>query len=220
MKNKLKTVIPVMIIICLFAGLFSGCGKKAEVEPVALVQGALDARYKNLYSDEYLTMTEKTKETMEAEYEDLIQVSMEAFAEYFTIDLEKCGSTVPERIREILRTIYAESDYEIGTVIPSGESYLVSVTLYPSDAVQMVMAEDWQSFEEDWIGDYENLYTLTDAEFEQAWAERILELFEARIETMSYMNPETISIQITQDGDYFTIINTDYERLDNLMIEY
>lgn len=220
MTKRMKAALALLMIVSLFLTLLSGCGRKQTIDPVTLVQGALEARYHNVYSDEYLSMTGKLEPNMRDEYEAFLQESADYFAEYYNLNMELCGEDFRNTIIEMYRTIYSKAAFQVGSVIQSADSYLVSVTVTPLDIVQQVMENDWEIFQEDWLEDYLKLMEKTEEEFEQEWAERIYELFEARLGSIGFMNPETITIQVAQQDGIYIISNTDYDRLDVLIIEY
>ncbi len=58
------------------------------------------------------------------------------------------------------------------------------------------------------------------AELEEKWAGQILDLFEARLDSVDYLEPETISIQIVQQEGAYRISETDVRRIDTLLIKY
>ena len=90
----------------------------------------------------------------------------------------------------------------------------------PMDIVRQVREKDWQQFQLDWVADYEDLYEMEPEELEEEWASRILELFEARLDDVEYLEPETISIQIVQQEGAYRISETDVKRIDTLLIKY
>ena len=88
------------------------------------------------------------------------------------------------------------------------------------DIVRQVREKDWQQFQMDWVGDYASLYEMEPAELEEKWAGQILDLFEARLDSVDYLEPETISIQIVQQEGAYRISETDVRRIDTLLIKY
>lgn len=62
---------------------------------------------------------------------------------------------------------------------------------------------------------------MSDEEYEAAWAEGIIEMVRARLDNIDYLEPETISVQITADDEgYYSISDNDFQRIDALMIQY
>lgn len=203
----------------LAAALLAGC-VFASFDPKAHLQGNLDAQYLNKYSDEYLNSVVNTKEELEKAYDDGLDYEADYFIEYFGIVIDKCADTVKTEIKDMYKEIYSHAKYEIGDASKSGDTYLVSLTIYPIDIVQKVINEDWDAFAEAWQAD-DTLYDMTEEEFETAWAEGIIDLFKARIDSIDYLEPETISVQIVKDDDgVYTISSNDFQRIDSLIIQY
>ena len=62
---------------------------------------------------------------------------------------------------------------------------------------------------------------MTEEELETAWAEGVIGLFKARLDSIDYLEPETISVQIVKDeSGVYTISSDDYEKIDSLIIQY
>ena len=74
----------------------------------------------------------------------------------------------------------------------------------------------WQARIDD--GDFND---MSDEEYEEAWANAIIDLVKSRISTIGYLDPQTISVQVTKDDDgVYSIDEGDFQRIDMLMIQY
>ena len=61
----------------------------------------------------------------------------------------------------------------------------------------------------------------TEEAFETAWAQGIIDLVSARVDTIDYLDPQTISVQVTQGDDgLYSIDSNDFSRIDGLIIAY
>lgn len=220
MKKNGKTLIPVVamgLVLCLLAG----CGMFFAATD--LVQGNLDVIYRNEYTQEYLDSVTMTAEEADAQYEEGIGVEVEYFAYYFDILLEYCDESYEERIADLYHEIYAHSKYEVGGQTQNGDTYLVELTVYPIDIMVNVVEEDAEAFMADWQarGEAGEFDEFTDQEFEEAWADGIISLVEARVDDIGYLEPEVISVQITPDEDgVYSISDNDFQRIDSLIIAY
>ena len=111
----------------------------------------------------------------------------------------------------------------MGTESRSGDTYLVQLTVYPIDIFQKVADEDTDSF-------WENMQTradagefadMTDEEYEVVWAQAVIDMVAARIDSIDYLDPQTISVQVVKDDDgVYSIDTSDFNRIDSLMIAY
>lgn len=218
MKKMKVMALALAAALCL--GLLSGCGSFSASE---LVKSNLDLIYLDQYSDDYLKKVGLDKEQAEQQYEGGLEMEAEYFADLFSIELDTCGDEVRQQIIDLYRQIYTHSKYEVGTESRSGDTYLVQLTVYPIDIFQKVADEDTDSF-------WENMQTradagefadMTDEEYEVVWAQAVIDMVAARIDSIDYLDPQTISVQVVKDDDgVYSIDTSDFNRIDSLMIAY
>lgn len=218
MKKMKVMALALAAALCL--GLLSGCGSFSASE---LVKSNLDLIYLDQYSVDYLKKVGLDKEQAEQQYEGGLEMEAEYFADLFSIELDTCGDEVRQQIIDLYRQIYTHSKYEVGTESRSGDTYLVQLTVYPIDIFQKVADEDTDSF-------WENMQTradagefadMTDEEYEVAWAQAVIDMVAARIDSIDYLDPQTISVQVVKDDDgVYSIDTSDFNRIDSLMIAY
>lgn len=218
MNRPLKGLLVLLLVSVLLAGLCACGGSALDAE--AFADEAIRARLTGEAGEEYAKLAGMKKENLASAYEQVLKDEADAFAGYFDIDLTLCSEQTRQRIVELYRKLLPLGKYEVGGSTRSGDSYLVSVTVTPMDIVRQVREKDWQQFQMDWVGDYASLYEMEPAELEEKWAGQILDLFEARLDSVDYLEPETISIQIVQQEGAYRISETDVRRIDTLLIKY
>ena len=217
--KKMK-VIAIVLAVVLCMGLLSGCGSFSATE---LVKNNLDLIYLNQYTDDYLTRVGLDKEQADQEYEDGLEVEAEYFASTFDIDLDICGDEIRQQIIDLYRQIYTHSKYEVGAESRSGDTYLVQLTVYPIDIFQKVNDEDAEAFLADMQerADAGEFVNMTDDEYEVVWAQAIIDMVSARIDSIGYLDPQTISVQVVKGEDnVYVIDDSDFNRIDSLIIAY
>lgn len=236
MKKRWAKTLALVLAAVLCMGLLSGCSiASAIMEQLTggsfsaqeLVQGNLDLLYLNQYTDEYLESVHLTAEEADLQYEDGIAVEADYFVRHFELVLDQCPEGTEERIKELYRKIYALSKYEVGEQTQNGDTYLVPLTVYPIDVIMNIDDEALADFGEDWSeridsGEFDDITEEEfDAIFESEWAECVIGLAEEGLATAGYMDPETISVQVTPDSDgVYTISENDFNRIDSLIIAY
>lgn len=218
MKRMMKSVLAVLLLAAILSGLCACGGTKIDAE--AFTDQAMQARLTGEADEEYAKLAGIKKDDVAAAYEQVLKDEQAYFASYFDIDLSLCSEETAQRIIGLYRKLFPKGEYEVGVSTQSGESYLVSLTLMPMDIVRQVREKDWQQFQMDWVADYERLYEMEPAELEEEWANRILDLFDERLDSVGYLEPETISIQIVQQEGAYRISETDVKRIDTLLIKY
>ena len=216
-KTRLTALVSILLL-----GLLSltSCG---GFDAKALLQGNLDVIYLGTYDEEYLASVEMTREEAEATYQEGIETEAAFFCDYFDVDGNALNISAQQEILDMYKQIYQHSKYEVGEVTRNSDTYLVELTIYPMDIIQKFTDEDSDAFLDSWqnrldTGEFD-LYT--DEEFERAWSHEIVTLISARLDNISYLDPETISVQIAQDDDgYYVITDNDFQRIDGLIIAY
>ncbi len=217
-KLKLFSILTVMAF-CL-VGL-AACG--GGFDPAALLKGNLDVIYLGTCDDSHLEAVGLTKEEAQQYYEDGIEVEAEYFADYCSCDYDSLTDTTKQRIIDMYKQIYSHSKYEVGEVTKNGETYLVSLTIYPIDIMAKFNDEDYDAFyaameERANAGEFAD---MSDADFDDLWVNGVIDTLEARLDTIGYLDAETISVQIAKDTDgYYTITQNDFDRIDTMMIQY
>lgn len=217
--KKIK-VIAIVLAAVLCMGLLSGCGSFSATE---LVKNNLDLIYLNQYTDDYLARVGLDKEQADQEYEDGLEVESEYFANTFDIDLDICGDEIRQQIIDLYRQIYTHSKYEVGSQSSNGDTYLVQLTVYPIDIFQKVNDEDSEAFLADMQerADAGEFVNMTDDEYEVVWAQAIIDMVSARIDSIGYLDPQTISVQVVKGEDnVYVIDDSDFNRIDSLIISY
>lgn len=194
-----------------------------EAQALALVQGNLDVIYLNQYTQEYLDAVGITPEQADQEYEQGIGVERDYFAEYYNIVLADCADGIQQQIEDLYRQIYTHSKYEVGGVTWDGSAYCVELTIYPIDIMQKVINEDADAFGADWQarGEAGEFANMSDQEFETAWAQGVIDLVSARLDSIGYLDAQTITIHVEPDSTgTYSINSDDFNTIDTLMIQY
>lgn len=216
-----KRVLALALSAVMCLALLTGCGGAFSAGD--LVQHNLDLIYLNQYDSSYLKQVDLTEEEADQQYEDGIAVEVEYFCNYFNIDLDACDDTIEPQITELYKQIYPHSKYEVGETTKNGDNYDVELTIYPIDIMQKVVEEDAEAFAADWQarGEAGEFYSMTDEEFETAWAQGIIDLIFARVATIGYLDAQTMTVHVEKDTDGVYAINSDdFSNIDAWIIAY
>ncbi len=208
--------------VCLLSLVLGGCSLFASplLDAQLLVQGNLDVVYLNQPSEDYLQLVSSTEEEARQDYEDGIWVEVDAAASYFYIDLELCDESISQRLYDLLCSIYAYSSYQVGEATQTETGYVVEVTVDPIDIFQKMLEEDYDdAYEEIWAN--QDFTSATEEEYETAWAQFILELLEARLDSIGYLEAVTVSVHVEQnDEGYYAITDEDFSQVDWYILSY
>ncbi len=219
MKHNVKKLLALALSAVLCLGVLSGCG--SSFSATDLVKGNLDLIYLNQYTDEYLKSVDLTKDEANQQYEDGIAVEVEYFCNYFSVVLDYCDDTIEPQITDLYHQIYEYSKFEVGGESKNGDTYLVELTVYPIDIMQKVMEEDSETITATWEEMNAAGGLDTEEAYETAWAQLIIDTVSARVGSIGYLEPQTISVQVTKGADnLYTIDSNDFSRIDGLIIAY
>lgn len=216
--NRLRILF--LAVLAILLGVLSGCSSFSAAD---LVKNNLDLIYLDQYSDEYLKKVNLDKAQAEQQYQEGLNVEADVFANLFNIELDSCDDAVKEQILALYRQIYSYSKYEVGTESRNGDTYLVQLTVYPIDIFAKVIEEDVEEFgntmqSREAAGEFAD---LTDAEFEAVWAQAVIDMVSGHLNSIGYLDAQTISVQVVQDDDgAYSIDSSDFQRIDSLMIAY
>lgn len=208
--------------VCILSLVLGGCSLFGSplLDAQLLVQGNLDVVYLNQPSEDYLQLVSSTEEEARQDYEDGIWVEVDAAASYFYIDLELCDESISQRLYDLLCSIYTYSSYQVGEAAETETGYVVDVTVNPMDIFQKMLEEDYDdAYEEIWA--QQDFTSATEEEYETAWAEFILELLEARLDNIGYLEAVTVSVHVEQnDEGYYAIADEDFSQVDWYILSY
>lgn len=186
----------------------------------AYVRGTLDSVYLNKNSAEYLEMIGGTAEECEAEYKQYIANEVEYFKS--CMDIDEVSEGTFQRMVKIFETLYSNSKYEVGEVTKSSDRFLVSVTVYPIDVIYRAEEGGIAAFQKSFSerasrGEFDS---LSDAEREELWADGIISEVEKNLDSIGYLEPVDISLQVISDNDKYSLSYDDLVRMDELIIQY
>ena len=217
---KRNAVLALAALTCL--GMLTGCGSRFSAAD--LVQSNLDLIYLDQYTEEYLRQVSCTEEEAEALYTDGIAVEVDYFADRFDIDLDACDATIAPQLSELFHQIYSHSRYEVGESRRADDGYEVALTIYPIDIIQKVSDEDVDDYLDRWQarGEAGEFAEMDEQQFETAWAQGIIDMVYARVDSIGYLEAQAITVHVVQDAESgrYSIDSEDFQAVDALMIAY
>ena len=217
---KVKRLAALLLALCLAFSL-AGCGVSGE-DIQLLVQGNIDQIYLGRWSDEYLVMVDSDTASLEQGYEEGLEVEAEVFITYFSIEYPT--DELRAQIVNLYKEIYSHSKYEVGEpAVIDDETWGVPVTVYPMNIMEQV-----SDASEEAIAELQANYTAEDVATEEgymaydaAWAQMFIDLCYEKLDTLGYLEPEEMVIQVALNSDdYWQIAENDFQRLDAAMIYY
>lgn len=192
----------------------AGCGAMEDVSRT-LVQGNLDEIYLGKYSDEFLELVDITADEAEANYLQGLQTEAEFFMYYF--DITYPTEELTNELVELYKEIYSHSRYEVGESTKVDDTtYGVQLTIYPIDIMQKVVDQS-----EPVITELNNQTFDTYEAYDAAWAEAFIQLCRDNLDSVGYLDPVEMVVQVKRDdNNVWTIYEDDFQDIDLAMIHY
>lgn len=218
----------------------AACGEKGLTteDATKCVQVELDTTYKGDFTGFLDFYDNVTKADAQAQYNDNVEWESENFLTSLGPEaLDGSGDAVPpsemqlHRAKELFQDIYAKSDYSITSCTKQDDgTFAVKVTIKPINVIHLFNDNFDAGFEE-FFAKYEAVDTesMSDEEFDSWYVnnfasefyDTLLDVLEAQMADMDYLDAKDIVIQVQQSEDQSLFISDDdWINLDNMIIDY
>ena len=220
------------ITALLLAGVMAlglaACSSVTPEDAETYIQGLLDASYLGQYNQEYLDLADITEEESRTEdYEWNTAAEAEILREYLAI--QSTDASIQKSV-DLIKEIYAHSKYSVtGASKLEDGSYAVTVSIQPMDILiryqnQTDVNEIWMTvLAEHGVMDQAALDAMSDEEYmalEDIYAAAVLDGIQALVPEMGYGPEQSVVLQLQLEGDTYTLVGTDWQHLDSMMIDY
>ena len=216
----MKILFKRLFVICLLiisVTLLASCN--APFDRSGYVQGMLDSTYKGIH-EQYAASTNENIQTLQDNYEAFIEREMKIWLQFCGINSEQ---ELPEdlhtSINQLIKDLYQLSDYKVSDANHQG---VVVLTISPLNIYNDVY-RDVVKFNEK-FKERNNNYEFTDYtddEFQKAYLEPIMNTFYSHMKDPTYLEPTTLSIQVTPDSSgRYAISDDDLTAIYNAVINY
>lgn len=221
-------------ILCL--GL-CGCDELGGVttfDASAYVKGALDEAYLGVYDPVYLDLVNSTEAEAAKAHAANIDAEYARFAAVFEIDDSYLSDETIGRLKDLIAQVYSYARYTVGaaTAMDGGE-YAVKVTITPVTFFSEFYQDEYEDFAETFNDTYgritqSRLNAMTETEretfwteYEEDWATGLEELLNLQFKNVGYGDPVTFLVWVYPDENgRYTFSQSDYRRMDDLILEY
>ena len=220
------------ITALLLAGVMAlglaACSSVTPEDAETYIQGLLDASYLGQYDPEYLELADITEEeAREEDYEWNTAAEAEILREYLAI--QSTDASIQKSV-DLIKEIYSHSKYSVtGASKLEDGSYAVTVSIQPMDILiryqnQTDVNEIWMTvLAEHGVTDQAALDAMSGEEYmvlEDAYAAAVLDGIQALVPEMGYGPEQSVVLQLQLEGDTYTLVGTDWQHLDSMMIDY
>ena len=225
---KLFHRITALLLAGVMALGLAACSSVTPEDAETYIQGLLDASYLGQYNQEYLDLADITEEESRTEdYEWNTAAEAEILREYLAI--QSTDASIQKSV-DLIKEIYSHSKYSVtGASKLEDGSYAVTVSIQPMDILiryqnQTDVNEIWMTvLAEHGVMDQAALDAMSDEEYmalEDIYAAAVLDGIQALVPEMGYGPEQSVVLQLQLEGDTYTLVGTDWQHLDSMMIDY
>lgn len=203
-----------MLVLCVFA--CTGCSNDKEKLYENYVKSLIGINYLGANAD-YIKATGASQADADALYEANMKMLADNILTYYGVVITDAPELESEYI-ELAKHIYSKVNYSIDRVYEGKDSYYVDIIIYPMDIFNQC-SDDVYAYVDVFNtavsnGSY-NEYTLN--EYETIFSRGLIDiLFEGSL-VMEYAEPQTVTVQIIDDGKTYKISDSDFLKIDNAM---
>lgn len=190
-----------------------------EFDASRYIKGMLDVQYLNEY-DDFKATTTATDAECEEIYRSGLEVEAETFANYF--DIRVLTDETKARIVDFYDEVYSHSKYEVKDAYKTDEGYTVEVVISPID-IFMNIEEEVNSYIDGFntrieAGEFD---ALDEDAFEDIYAAGILDIVEAKVDTIGYEEDKSVTVSVKEGEDgLYDITPEEFATLDQWIIAY
>ena len=202
------------------------------------VQVEMDATYKGDFKEFMDFYSNVTTEDAKAQYDSKIEYEASYFMDMYGVPSVEDTSVSMEpsemqakQARDLYKDIYAQADYSITSSSKQDDgTFAVKVTVKPMDIIKLVDDNFDAGFQAFWTKfDAVDTDSMSEDEFKDWYAnvfateyyDTLLDVLEAQIPNIGYLEEKNIVIQVQQSEDESLFIsNEDFSNLDWLIIDY
>jgi hypothetical protein len=220
MKQCKKCIVGILCILLVVS--LTGCSSislltRGEFDASGYVEGLMDASYKADF-DQYIKLTEDTKENAEAAYDTIMSTKAKAFATYTGVTLTKDSEAL---LLEYTRKIYQNAKYTVLEANKNDNGFSVQVVISPITVFDHISKEG-EAFVADFNTRNENaeFADLTQEEFEAEYAKGILKIFENNSSNISYGKEITVTVNVSkEENNTYTVTTEEFTKIDNAILQ-
>lgn len=212
MRNKKFRTAVILAVVCMISG---GCSR---FDAGIYAQAVLDASYKN-QTEDYMELTETTKEEAEKFFQNSLDVTMEEFKS------EKLSTGLEGDYRSLFEMVMKQVKYTVGESQKAEDgSYTVEVSVEPVTLFDDTYQTFQQKAEEYAAGITEQVMNGAEMPTDEEIKEQVYKLYYEILKTeldagVKYDKPQKLTLHIarTEEGNY-EINSDDLQALEEKLI--
>ncbi len=207
--KKMKKVIVTCLAGILLMATVAGCGK---FDAAGYVTACLDLLTKG-ETEQYMKLTDRTKEQAEQDYEDNIDSMMDGMGEVGLSD------ELTENYRTLYKDIYKKAKYTVtgAEKMKDKDGYTVTVEVEQMTGLFDDLENEVTSRVMDEMANLSP--DTTEDELNELVFQTMYDVLQERMDSISYKDPETITVEVLGEDGVYSITDDGYTDLDEALID-
>lgn len=205
----------ILLVASLF--LFSACGARAY-DASGYVKSMLDSQTRGEF-DQYVKLTDSTKEEAQELYDENIEVQMDSMEEYGLSD------ELMEKYRELFKNMFKQSKYTVGEAKKGDDdSFTVPVEVEKFQLFEG-LDEELDTYQEELETELTNQMIETGVfpeqeEIMEKVFQHLYDLLNERVENPTYGEKATVEVKVSKNGDdIYEADESDMEEIGNKLVD-
>ena len=207
--TKMKKVFVTCLAGIMVMATVAGCGK---FDAAGYVTACLDLLTKG-ETEQYMKLTDRTKEQAEQDYEDNIDSMMEGMGEVGLSD------ELTENYRTLYKDIYKKAKYTVtgAEKMKDKDGYTVTVEVEQMTGLFDDLENEVTSRVMDEMANLSP--DTTEDELNELVFQTMYDVLQERMDSISYKDPETITVEVLGEDGVYSITDDGYTDLDEALID-
>lgn len=230
MKKMITALTATLLALTLAA---CGGGGLTTFDATAYIQGLMDETYLGIFDPEYMESVDIDEEEAAETYRNSLEVEYGYLADNFSFDTDYLTEETYEAALDMIAGLYQNARYEVKPATKTENGFAVEVVIQPYDLIAVIADDHMETYSEGFRAKYDDVTQAdidamgdTEAEafwteYENDWANGVLDLFKDNASAGSHLDGESIIVQMVADEDgYYSIADNDFANLDALILAY
>lgn len=197
--------------------MLSGCGANKEEKYSTYVRAYITAAYLG-DGEEYVKCTNSSIDSARQLYDHTVDRLARSLCSYYNLEITD-DSELYAKMLEIAKSVYAKAKFEIVATRKEDSGYYVDVTISSIDFLSSNY-EKMKAYVDSYNArvDAGEFNDIEKEEYERTFASGILDFLQESTAGITYREPETISVKISEGNGGFSLGAAELTAIDKLII--
>lgn len=220
--KKITAIATASVLLCTS---LTGCFFNEKKTYTEYVQAMLDCSYYNI-QDKYMELTDATPVEAQQLYDNMVDYVVYAICDYTAVSYDCISDETYYDYQDLAIQVMNKVSYTVETAVKSGSSYHVTVVCEPIDFLENLISPVTEVYSE-YIDSF-NMFDYSDQDelmndpeylaLEENYACDVLDVLNNCVNDIGYYAPQSIIVEILDDGDYYSVSDKTWMDIDDLLL--